>query len=74
MACGCTKLFVVVLLSVSLTNVVQGFVQKGTPSRSDYAESSMTPTQKQDMLDAHNKFRSIVTPPAANMEYQVIDG
>ncbi|XP_022805622.1 multiple epidermal growth factor-like domains protein 6 isoform X1 [Stylophora pistillata] len=39
------------------------------PSRHDFAKSELTATQKEKFLDEHNKFRGMVDPPAADMEY-----
>ena len=41
------------------------------PSRHDFAKSELTATQKEKFLDEHNKFRGMVDPPAADMEYLV---
>lgn len=63
----------ILLYVLSCVITTKGYVQQMAPaSRSEYVKSSLTSSQKQDMLDAHNKFRSMVQPQAANMEYQVI--
>ena len=50
---------------------VAGMIREAAPQASEYAVSQLTTQQKQDMLDEHNRFRSMVRPTAANMEYQV---
>lgn len=61
---------VCILLCLVLTcSNVFGMIRE--PEGSDYAVSQLTTQQKQDMLDQHNHFRSMVKPTAANMEYQV---
>ncbi|KXJ10198.1 Cysteine-rich secretory protein LCCL domain-containing 2 [Exaiptasia diaphana] len=45
--------------------------QKAPTSKSEYTKTSLNSTQMQNMLDEHNKYRSMVQPQAANMEYQV---
>ncbi|CAH3149811.1 unnamed protein product, partial [Porites lobata] len=39
------------------------------PSREDFALSELSPEDKEKFLDEHNKFRGMVQPPAADMEY-----
>ncbi|XP_066018960.1 uncharacterized protein [Pocillopora verrucosa] len=39
------------------------------PSHQDFAISELTAAQKEKFLDEHNKFRGMVDPPAADMEY-----
>ena len=65
-----------VIISIYCNMVInsQVIVQKAPTSKSDFVESYLNATQKQEMLDAHNRFRSMVQPEAANMEYQVLDG
>ena len=41
------------------------------PSHQDFAISELTAAQKEKFLDEHNKFRGMVDPPAADMEYLV---
>ena len=41
------------------------------PSRSDFAICELSAEQKEKFLDEHNKFRGMVDPPAADMEYLV---
>ncbi|XP_022805620.1 cysteine-rich secretory protein LCCL domain-containing 2-like [Stylophora pistillata] len=35
----------------------------------EYAISRLSQSQQEQFVDEHNKFRSLVNPPAANMEY-----
>ena len=37
----------------------------------EYAISRVTQRQSEQFVDEHNKYRSLVNPPAANMEYMV---
>lgn len=37
----------------------------------EYAISRLTQRQREQFVDEHNKYRSLVNPPAANMEYMV---
>ena len=41
------------------------------PMHIDYAISKIRQRQKEQFVDEHNKYRSLVNPPAANMEYMV---
>lgn len=41
------------------------------PTAIDYAISRISQRQKEEFVDEHNKYRSSVDPPAANMEYMV---
>lgn len=41
------------------------------PSRGDFAICELSAEQKEKFLDEHNKFRGMVDPPAADMEYLV---
>lgn len=41
------------------------------PTAIDYDISRISQRQKQEFVDEHNKYRSSVDPPAANMEYMV---
>ena len=41
------------------------------PSRGDYAMCELSMEDKEKFLDRHNKFRGMVDPPAADMEYLV---
>ena len=41
------------------------------PMPIEYAISRVTQRQKDQFVDEHNKYRSLVYPPAANMEYMV---
>lgn len=41
------------------------------PSREDFALTELSPEDKEKFLDEHNKFRGMVQPPAADMEYLV---
>ena len=42
-----------------------------SPSRGDFATCKLTVEEKESFLAEHNKFRGMVNPPAANMEYLV---
>lgn len=41
------------------------------PMPIEYAISRLTQRQREQFVDEHNKYRSLVNPPAANMEYMV---
>ena len=41
------------------------------PMPIEYAMSRLTQRQREQFVDEHNKYRSLVNPPAANMEYMV---
>ena len=41
------------------------------PSRGDFALCELSAEDKDKFLDEHNKFRGMVDPPAADMEYMV---
>lgn len=64
--CNTTRLsFILVLVStVSSMGPMK-------PMPIEYALSRLTPKQKEEFVDEHNRFRSLVNPPAANMEYMV---
>lgn len=49
------------VLSVAITS----------PSRGDFTTCKLTMEQKEKFLSEHNKFRGMVSPPAADMEYLV---
>ena len=42
-----------------------------SPSRGDFTNCTLTMEQKEKFLFEHNKFRGMVDPPAADMEYLV---
>lgn len=42
-----------------------------SPSRGDFATCKLTTEEKEKFLIEHNKFRGMVNPPAADMEYLV---
>lgn len=46
-------------------------VDLNPPTRADFATCKLTPELKEKFVDDHNKFRSNVTPSAADMEYLV---
>lgn len=64
--CSATTLvlFLVIISTVSSIGPLK-------PMPIDYAISRLTERQKEQFVDEHNKFRSLVNPPAANMEYMV---
>ena len=41
------------------------------PSRGDFATCKLNVEEKEKFLTEHNKFRGMVNPPAADMEYLV---
>lgn len=41
------------------------------PMPIEYAITRLTQRQKEQFVDEHNRFRSLINPPAANMEYMV---
>ena len=41
------------------------------PMPIEFAISRLTQRQQEQFVDEHNRFRSLVNPPAANMEYMV---
>ena len=43
------------------------------PLRSEFAVCELSTEQKEKFLDEHNNFRGAVSPPAADMEYMVIN-
>ena len=42
-----------------------------SPSRGDFTTCKLTIEEKEKFLSEHNKFRGMVNPPAADMEYLV---
>lgn len=42
-----------------------------SPSRGDFTTCKLTMEEKEKFLTEHNKFRGMVNPPAADMEYLV---
>ena len=44
------------------------------PMPIEFAISRLSKIQQEQFVDEHNKFRSLVNPPAANMEYMVRGG
>lgn len=64
--CSTTTLvfFLVIISTVSTLGPLK-------PMPIEYAISRLTQRQKEQFVDEHNRFRSLVNPPAANMEYMV---
>ena len=61
-------LILALLLSDQETVSAMGRIK---PSRGDFAISELSADKKEKFLDEHNKFRGMVDPPAADMEYLV---
>ncbi|KAJ7375081.1 peptidase inhibitor [Desmophyllum pertusum] len=59
-------LILALLLSDQETVSAMGRIK---PSRGDFAISELSAEKKEKFLDEHNKFRGMVDPPAADMEY-----
>ena len=64
--CSTTRLsfFLVIISTVSSMGPLK-------PMQIEYAITRLTQRQKEQFVDEHNRFRSLVNPPAANMEYMV---
>lgn len=58
------SLFLVIVSTVSSLGPLK-------PMPIEYAITRLTQRQKEQFVDEHNRFRSLVDPPAANMEYMV---
>ena len=64
--CSTTRLSFILVLASTVSSM--GPVK---PMPIEYAITRLTQRQKEQFVDEHNRFRSLVNPPAANMEYMV---
>lgn len=65
-----TILVVILALLLSGDNTVRA-MGRIKPSSEDFAICELSAEKKEKFLDEHNKFRGMVDPPAADMEYLV---
>ena len=66
----CKMLAVMFALLLSERDTVSA-MDRIKPSLFDFAICELSAEQKEKFLDEHNKFRGMVDPPAADMEYLV---
>ena len=67
--------FVALILISGNHNVsAMGLIKRSSrlkPTGEDFAICELSAEQKEEFLNEHNKFRGMVDPPAADMEYLV---
>lgn len=52
---------------------VLSYVSMWSPTSSDFKTNRLTAEEKEKFLDEHNKFRGMVKPTSADMEFMVSD-
>lgn len=62
--------FLTVLFTLQLRLQARATSQH-VPSSGDFTECRLTEEEKEEFLHEHNKFRGMVNPPAADMEFLV---
>lgn len=63
-----------ILISGNHNASAMGLIKRASrlkPTGEDFAICELSAEQKEAFLDEHNKFRGMVDPPAADMEYLV---